>query len=586
MTTLDFAAIGFYAVFMGMIGFIFVRKNRDSSDFFRAGGSLTWWLVGASAFVTIFSAWTFVGCAGRVYRTGVSTSLVFFFNSVGLLLAFYLAPKFRRLRVISWVEAVRMRFGRVSEQFFTYVSGFVGLLFGGVAIYTIAVFLSPIFDLPTTPIIIGVSVLVALISTTGGSLAIISSDFIQSLFIVAVGIVTAVLILMLPSIGGVSGMVERAPGRIFDWSEAMRPDVLGLWAVALLANQIVATNSLNMGAARYLAVRNERHARMAVMFPFLGMLILPVIAFIPPIAASILMPDIDLRFPLLNNPSEASYVAMAMEVLPAGMTGMLACAIFAATLTSVNAVLSINAAVATRNIYFGLIRPEASEKELLLVGRIATLSLILVMMGIGLGFQALKDLPLFELTLALAGLVGMPMTLPLVLGVFVRKTPNWSGWGTVIVGMSLASLCWFAVPLEWIASSLNLDPELDASQIQDVRFAMTLLVATLGSGVFFLSSGMWDPKVESEGRVEFFARMKRPIDEATEVSGDSVAKQAKFIGRLGMCYGFGVMAFCLFAASWGDRAPFLASGGIVAVISIVLYLSGRREEKVAPNPVD
>lgn len=582
MPALDYAAIIFYAVFMAGVGFLFIRRNKNSSDFFRAGGALTWWLVGASSFVTIFSAWTFVGCAGRVFRTGTSTSLVFLFNVVGLSLTFFVAPKVRRLRVVSWVEAVRLRFGRTSEQFFIYLSGIVGLLFGGVALYTIAVFLSPVFNLPTTPIILCVAALVAIISTTGGSIAIISTDFIQSLFIVAIGIVVAVLVIQLPEIGSLSILVEKSPSKIFDWTEAMSPGVLGLWGLALLINQIVSTNSLSMGAARYLAVRDETHARLAVLFPWVGMFVLPIIAFIPPIAATFLTPNIDELFPLLNNPSEASYVAMAMNVLPAGMTGMLACAIFAATLTSLNAALSINAAVITRNIYLGVLRPQAPEKELLFVGRAATLLLVIIMTGIGLGFQALKDLPLFELTLALAGLVGMPMTLPLVLGIFIRRTPNFSGWGTVIVGSSLSCIFWFAVPLTFYARLLHLDPVIDASQVMDTRFAITLIAATLGSTVFFLLTRFVDPKEESTQRKDFFDRMEKPIDTATEISGETVSSQAILIGKLGMIYGGGVMSFCLFAASWKDRPPFLMTGGIVFAICLLLYSSGKKGKRSQP----
>lgn len=311
----------------------------------------------------------------------------------------------------------------------------------------------------------------------------------------------------LPEIGGVAGMVQQAPDHVFDWTVAMRPDVLGLWVLALLANQMVSCNSLSLGAARYLAVRNERHARLAVLFPLIGMLFLPIIAFIPPIAATILMPDIGEQFSMLNNPSEASYVAMAMNVLPAGMTGLLACAIFAATLTSLNAALSINAAVVTRNIYLGYINPQADETRLLRVGRISTLILVIVMAGIGLGFQQLKDLPLFELTLALAGLVGMPMTLPLVLGIFIRRTPNWSGWATVLAGTISASLCWFAVPVESLASLFQLDMVTELSQVQDIRFTATLFVATLSATGVFLFSRFFDNQEESVGRTEFFERI-------------------------------------------------------------------------------
>lgn len=577
MHSLDYLAIGFYSAFMLLVGVVFARKNKDSSDFFRAGGSLTWWLVGASAFVTLFSAWTFVGCAGRVFRSGTSTSLVFIFNVLALIITYYLAPRFRRLRVISWVEAVRLRFGSVSEQFFSYATSLVGLLFGGTALYTIAVFLSPVFNIPTTPIIIGVSVLIMVMSTFGGALAVIASDFIQSLFIAAVAIVVAILVLAMPSIGGMAGLIEKAPEHVFDWTVAMRPEVLGLWAIALLINQVVSANSMYLGAARYLAVRDERHARLAVLFPMLGMVVLPVIAFIPPIATSILVPDLAAQYPYLNNPSEASYIAAALMVLPPGMTGMLVCAIFAATLTSLNSALSVKASVLTRNVYYVLWRPQATERELLWIGRASTVLLGVVMLAIGLGFQSLKDLPLFELTLALAGLLGMPMTVPLLLGLFIRRSPDWSGWGTVLFGTAISSLCWFGFPVTWLEGIFGAESGLTTQELGDVRFAFTLIVATLASVLFFLVSCCFDTMEEPTERSDFFNRMKTPI-QAREIVGDTVGQQAILIGQLGFVYGTGVAAFALVAKDWVSTLPFLASGGVVLVVSLVLFGVGKHEE--------
>lgn len=583
MTKVDYLAIALYAAFMVAIGIVYTRSNKTSSDFFRAGGSLTWWLVGASAFVTLFSAWTFVGCAGRVFRTGTSTALIFLFNALALILTFYLAPKFRRLRVISWVEAVRLRFGKTSEQFFTMATTLIGLLFGGVALYTIAVFLSPAFALPTQPIIIGVSVVIILMTALGGAKAVMAADFIQSLFIVAVAGVIAWLVLGLPGIGGMDGLIRKSPEHIFDWTAAMRPEVLGLWGLALLVNQVVTANSLNAGASRYLAVRNERHARLAVLLPMAGIIFLPVIAFIPPIAGTILLSDIENQFPLLNNPSEASYVAIAMMALPSGMVGMLVVAIFAATLTSLNTGLAAIASVITRNAYLIWVRPNADERELLLAGRIFIVVCGLLMMGLGLGFQTVKDLPLFELTLAIAGLIGMPMTVPLVLGIFIRRTPGWSAWGTVVFGTSLSSICWFVIPAPVLASFLGFGPDLPPAQLQDVRFAITLIVATLGSVGFFLFSMSFASKVEPAECATFFERMRTPIDEATEVTGDNVARQARTIGVLGLVYGSGVAAFGLFAGSHADRMPFFVSGGLVILVCLVLFVTGLRDK--TKNPI-
>jgi len=205
------------------------------------------------------------------------------------------------------------------------------------------------------------------------------------------------------------------------------------------------------------------------------------------------------------------------------------------------------------------------------------------MMGLGLGFQTVKDLPLFELTLAIAGLIGMPMTVPLVLGIFIRRTPGWSAWGTVVFGTSLSSICWFVIPAPVMASFLGFAQDLPVGQLQDIRFAITLIVATLGSVGFFLLSMRFAPQTEPAECAIFFERMRTPIDEATEVTGDNVARQARTIGILGLIYGGGVASFGLFAASWADRMPFFVSGGLVILVCLILFVTGLRDK--TKNPI-
>jgi hypothetical protein len=202
-----------------------------------------------------------------------------------------------------------------------------------------------------------------------------------------------------------------------------------------------------------------------------------------------------------------------------------------------------------------------------------------IMMSIGLYFQTLKDIPLFEITLALAGLIGMPMIVPLVLAIFVRRTPDWSGWGTVVVGTTVSALFWFGVPPELIANfSFWGTPLTIPGESGDVRFALTLILTTVTCVAFFLLSSRFDPAQEPPERTSFFERMRTPIEEK-DISGDSVGAQAKLIGLLGLLYGFGVCAFSVFAESWSGRMPFLATGAIVILTCGWLYLIGRRTVK-------
>src|SRR6187402_417328 len=107
ITSFDHGIIAFYLLFMLAIGVVFRRMSKDTSDYFRAGGAMPWWLTGASAWIFSFSAWTFTGAAGKVYEAGTLVLVVFYATIVALGLAMaFTCVRFRRMRVITWMEAV------------------------------------------------------------------------------------------------------------------------------------------------------------------------------------------------------------------------------------------------------------------------------------------------------------------------------------------------------------------------------------------------------------------------------------------------------------------------------------------------
>ena len=118
----DLLVIVFYFGFQFSLGLIFRAFSKDASDYFRAGGSMLWWLVGASAFMTQFSAWTFTGAAGKAYIDGWLVAAIFFGNSLGYLCNYaFTSYRFRRMRVITAIEGVRDRYGSTNEQVFTWL---------------------------------------------------------------------------------------------------------------------------------------------------------------------------------------------------------------------------------------------------------------------------------------------------------------------------------------------------------------------------------------------------------------------------------------------------------------------------------
>ena len=142
ITYYDYGVMGFYVVFMLCLGLVFRGLSKNTSDYFRCGGAMPWWITGTSAWLAVFSAWAFVGAASEVYRSGLHVLLLFYASVPAMIgVAIYTCVRFRRLRVITWMEAVRERFGGVSEQFYTWIKVPIELVKAGIGLMTISVFM-------------------------------------------------------------------------------------------------------------------------------------------------------------------------------------------------------------------------------------------------------------------------------------------------------------------------------------------------------------------------------------------------------------------------------------------------------------
>ena len=274
--TIDYIVIVVYLLFMLALGPIYRRFNSTASDYFRGGGGMLWWMIGASSFMVTFSAWTFTGAAGKAYELGTFVLLLFFANAAGLVFSIiWTAHRYRQLRVITPVEAIYNRFGRANEQFFTWLPIPLYTIFGGIGMYAIGIFMQAVFKIDLWLVIIGLGFVVTVMSVFGGAAAVVASDFMQFLTIIVVSIVMMFRTFADERIGGVSGFVEKMPAAHTDWSLLMRPEIIVIFGVTLFINQILQGNSLQNGAARYVFVKTGRDARKAAGIALIGFLVLP-----------------------------------------------------------------------------------------------------------------------------------------------------------------------------------------------------------------------------------------------------------------------------------------------------------------------
>ncbi len=589
LTVYDYIVIGFYLVFMFSLGPVYKSFSKTSSDYFRGGGTMLWWVVGASSFMTGFSAWSFVGAAGKMYETGTFIFTLFASNIFALLFMFFFtAARYRQMRVVTAVEAVRDRFGKSNEQVFTWFLIPTSLLWSGVGLYTISVFMSGVFGVSIEVIIISLAVAVVGMTLLGGSWAATAGDFIQALIVVCITALMATLVLKHPDVGGVTGLIDKMPSHHFEWTGFARTGVIIFFMVTLFFNQLMVMNSIALGGARYVFVKSGADARKAVLFPLLGTFFLTPVLLVPAVAATIFFPNIQDIFGNLNNPTEAAYVAMAIKFLPAGLLGILVCAVFAASLTSMNSGLNTVSGTFVRNFYIELIDKNASENRQIFVGRIFMLVFGVIMVIIAMAFKNVQGLQLFDLTILIAASVNMPLSIPTFLGIFFKKTPSWSAWGTMVLGLCTAITARFVLTPEFVdntvSSLFTLAEPLNQREIGDITIAATTAaILIVCNGFFFLSMLFYNPKPQEKEKIdEFFERMNTPVDVEKE-SGpvhESDGRQLSVLSNMSLIYGGFIVLMLLIPNSLQSRLQILLIAIFIGGLGVILRAAAKRKRKI------
>ena len=275
--------VGVYFLFLIAIGWMFRTFTSNTSDYFRGGGNMLWWMVGSTAFMTQFSAWTFTGAAGKAYNDGFTVAIIFIANAFGYLMNYlYFAPKFRQLRVVTVIQAVRQRFGSKNEQVFTWTGMPNSVINAGIWLNGLAIIASGIFGFDTETTIWATGIVVLIMSVTGGSWAVIASDFMQMVIIMSVTITCAIVAMNLG--GGFPTIIENF--------EAVQTEsflvgnninyfsIFAIWSFFIFVKQFSITNNM-LNSYRYLAAKDSKNARKAALLACILMTIGPIIWFLP-----------------------------------------------------------------------------------------------------------------------------------------------------------------------------------------------------------------------------------------------------------------------------------------------------------------
>lgn len=570
---------GYFSLILG-IGFAFSKMAKNStSDYFRGGGRMLWWMVGSTAFMAQFSAWTFTGAAGKAYTDGFAISLVFFANTFAYFCGWaYFSARFRQMRVDTPTQGIKRRFGRQNEQFFSWALIVFSFINAGVWLNALGVFTSAVFDADISVTIIATGLAVLFVSVLSGAWGVVASDFVQTLIVAVVSVACAVVALV--KVGGPVALVNNFPSDFVMGPDMNYGIILVGTFVFFLAKQLITIMNIH-DSFRFLNAKDSINARKAALLAMTLMAVGSIVWFIPPWASAILYPDAAAAYPELGNKAaDAVYLVFTRNAMPVGTVGLLLAGLFAATMSSMDSALNKNAGIFVRSIYQPLLTKKSKnvdDKHLLKVSRlISFLSGILVIV-VALFFKSLTQLSLFELMMSVSTMIQVPLLIPLILGLFIKKTPNWAPWVTVAIGLLVSWLVATVITPQLFASVIGLEESFTRRESVDINLMITIGAHLLITAGFFCCTTFFYKEENDEHKTEkeaFFVDVETPFT-ADSQQDEYDTQQRNKLGTMVIFMGTGVLIMTLIPNPMWGRLVFVVCALTILTIGILLKRSAK-----------
>jgi SSS family solute:Na+ symporter len=445
MVTADYIILFIYGIGILYIGSILSKKNKTSADMFAVKKQSPWWLSGVSAFMSAFSAGTFVVWGGIAYKQGlVAVSICMCAGISSFLVGFLFAKKWASLGITTVGEYVNLRFGKAAVQFYTWIGMIFKIIAMGVALYSFATLVSSLVPLsagnwfvdPATgklakSVAIIVSGLLMLVyAVSGGLWAVLIIDAIQ--FVVLTATVLFVVPLCFAKVGGVDQFIASVP-------KGFLAPASGNFTYLFLIGWIT-VHTFKLGGEwvfvqRFLAVSSPKNAQKSSFLFGTLHVISPIVWMLPPMIYRVINP---------NAVPEQAYVLACAEVLPAGMMGLLLAAMFSSAASYIDGEVNVYAGAVTDDFYKPVINPAASEKQLVLVGRISSFLIGSVIIGIALAIPYFGGAE--KVILTITGLLAVAMVLPVLWGLYFGGISQKAVWYSTFSSFIAAAVVKLAIP--------------------------------------------------------------------------------------------------------------------------------------------
>ena len=427
LSQIDWAVIGFYFLFSIIIGVLGAKKaGKDARSFFLASGDMPWWLLGVSMVATTFSTDTPNLVTDLVRQKGVSGNWVWWsFLLTGMLTVFVYAKLWHRSGVLTDVEFYELRYGGKPAAFLRgFRAIYLGLIFNVLVMGAVS-----LAAIKFGEIILGWSgwltlsiacSITLLYSALGGLRAIIITDFFQFILAMIGSVWGCIYILNLEQVGGLQNLLQHpnVKDKIALIPDLTNPDI---WvpilfiplAVQWWASYYPGAEPGGGGyiAQRMLSAKNETNAIGAsLLFNIAHYALRPWPWILIALSSLIIFPELgDIRheFPEISENKighDIAYPAM-LTLLPSGLLGLVAASLIAAFMSTMSTQVNLGASYLANDFYHRFVNPAASEKKLVLVGRIFTI--LSIVLGAVTGLMLTNAEQAFSLLLLLGSGTGL-----------------------------------------------------------------------------------------------------------------------------------------------------------------------------------
>jgi SSS family solute:Na+ symporter len=527
LDTKDYIVFLVYFVIVAAYGLYIYNKKKSAStgskDYFLAEGSLTWWAIGASLIASNISAEQFIGMSGSGFKMGLAIATYEWMAAATLIVvAVFFIPVYLKNKISTMPQFLSQRYNSTVAMI---MAVFWLLLYVVVNLTSIlylgALAVSSISGFSLDFCMYAIAVF-AIIITLGGMKVIGYTDVIQVFFLILGGLATTYLALNLVSDHyGTKGILEgyhlmstKASEHFHMILKPENENYIDLPGLSVLIGGMWIVNLNYWGCNQYITQRalgaDLKTARGGILFAAFLKLLMPIIVVLPGIAAYVLYKDGAFQSEMVQggsvNPDRAYPVLL--NLLPAGLKGLSFAALTAAVVASLAGKANSIATIFTLDIYKKVIKPDATEKSLVVTGKVtiivAMILGVLIAPHLGIdkkgGFQYIQEY---------TGFVSPGIFAMFILGFFWKKTTSDAALFATIGGFMLSLVLKFLplwTDLSWLSgmgfSVKNSSGVFEIPFIDRMGFVFVFCVI----GMYIISMLQFKPGGESKG-LEIDAKM-------------------------------------------------------------------------------